>query len=83
MGRYWDGNRLLDRDRGSGKFSRWESAVFSVEIENGAGSAGGTGTEERVRVAGTFPFLASLDGSFQGNAHSNSLTSGRARRGRR
>ena len=34
-------------------FSRWESAVFNVEIENGAGSAGGTGTEERVRVAGT------------------------------
>ena len=41
------------RDRGSGKFSRWESAVFSGERENGAGLAGRTGTEERVRVAGT------------------------------
>ena len=53
MGKYWDGHQLLDRDRGSGNFSRWESAVFIVESENGAGSAGGTGTEERVRVAGT------------------------------
>ena len=34
-------------------FSRWKSAVFNVEIENGAGLAGGTGTEERVRVVGT------------------------------
>ena len=31
----------------------------------------------------TFPFLASLDGSFRGSAHSKSLSSGRARRGRR
>ena len=53
MGRFWDGHRLLDRDRGSGKCSRWESAVFSVERENGAGSAGRTGTEERIRVAGS------------------------------
>ena len=53
MGRYWDGHRLLDWDRGSGKFSRWESVVFNVEIENGAGSAGGRGTEERVWVVGT------------------------------
>ena len=56
MGRYWDGHRLLYQDRGSGKFSRWESAVFSVERENGAGLAGGTGTEERVRVAVTGVF---------------------------
>ena len=34
-------------------FSRWKSAFFNVEIENGAGSAGGMGTEERVRVVGT------------------------------
>ena len=34
-------------------FSRWESAFISIERENGAGSAGGTGTEEIVRVAGT------------------------------
>ena len=38
---------------GSGNVLRWESAVFSVERENGAGSVGGTGTEERVQVAGT------------------------------
>ena len=31
----------------------------------------------------TFPFLASLDVSFRGSAHSKSLTSGRARCGRR
>ena len=31
----------------------------------------------------TFPFLASLDVSFRWSAHSKSLTSGRARRGRR
>ena len=31
----------------------------------------------------TFLSLASLDGSFRGNEHSKSLTSGRARRGRR
>ena len=43
----------FDRDRGSGNFSRWESAVFSGERENGAGSAGRTDTEERVQVAGT------------------------------
>ena len=53
MGRYWDGHRLLDRDQGSGNVLRWESAVFSVERENGAGLVGGTGTEERVQVAGT------------------------------
>ena len=34
------------------KVSRWERAVFNVEIEDGAGSAGRTGTEERVRVVG-------------------------------
>ena len=45
------------RDRGSGKLSRWESAAFGVEIENGAGSAGRTGTEERVRVVGTGALL--------------------------
>ena len=43
----------FDRDRGSGKCSRWESAVFSGERENGAGLAVRTGTEERVRVEGT------------------------------
>ena len=43
----------FDRDRGSAKFSRWDSAVFSGERENGEGSAGRTGTEKRVRVAGT------------------------------
>ena len=53
MGRYWDGHPFLDQDRGSGNFSRWESAVFSGERENGAGLAGRTGTEKRVRVAGT------------------------------
>ena len=53
MGRYWDGHPFLDQDRGSGNFSRWESAVFIVERENGAGSAEGMGMEERVRVAGT------------------------------
>ena len=31
----------------------------------------------------TFPFLASLDGSFRGSAHRKSLTSGRARCSRR
>ena len=35
------------------EITRWESAVFFVEKENGAGSAGKTVTEERVRVAGT------------------------------
>ena len=53
MGRFRDGHRLFDQDRGSGKFSRWKRAVFSVERENGAGSSGRTGTKERVRVAGT------------------------------
>ena len=53
MGRYWGGHQLLDRDQGSGNVLRWESAVFSVERENGAGFVGGTGTEERVQVAGT------------------------------
>ena len=35
------------------KFSHWESAVSCGERENGAGLAGRTVTEERVRVAGT------------------------------
>ena len=52
-GKFLGRTPTFDRDRGSGNFSRWESAVFSVERENGKGSAGRTGTEERVRVAGT------------------------------
>ena len=53
MGRFWDGHRLLIGIEEVEIFLRWESAVFSVERENGAGLAGRTGTEERFQVAGT------------------------------
>ena len=42
----------FDRDRKYGDYTLGERGVF-VEKENGAGSAGKTVTEERVRVAGT------------------------------
>ena len=35
------------------EITHWESAVFFVEKENGAGLVGKTVTAERVRVAGT------------------------------
>ena len=53
MGRFWDGHRLLIGIEEVETFHAGRARFFIVERENGAGSAGRTGTEERGRVAGT------------------------------
>ena len=52
MGRFWDGHRLLIGIKDVEILTMRERG-FSWRKRNGAGSAGKTGTEERVRVAGT------------------------------
>ena len=55
MDRFWADSKFCSVVDVS-EITRWESAVgyiFLTEKENGAGSAGWTVTEERVRVAGT------------------------------
>ena len=53
MGRFWDGHQLLIRIEEVEKFHAGRARFFCGERENGAGSTRRTGTEERVRVAGT------------------------------
>ena len=52
MGRFWDGHRLLIGIEDVEIFTLGER-IFLWRKRNGAGSAGKTGTEERVRVADT------------------------------
>ena len=52
MGRFWDGHQLLIRIEDVEIFHAGRARFF-VEQRNGADSAGKTGTEERVLVAGT------------------------------
>ena len=52
MGRFWDGRRRLIGIEDVEIYTLGER-VFLWRKKNGAGSAGGTGIEERVRVAGT------------------------------
>ena len=53
MGRFWDGHRLLIGIEEVENFHAGRVRFFCGERENRAGLAGRTGTEERVRVAGT------------------------------
>ena len=52
MGRFWDGHQLLIGIEDVEIFTQGERG-FLWRKRNRAGSAGKTGTEERVRVAGT------------------------------
>ena len=52
MGRFWNRHRLLIGIEEVENFHAGRARFF-VKKENGAGSAGRTVTEERVRVAGT------------------------------
>ena len=53
MGRFWDGRRSLIGIEDMEIYTLGERNFFWLRKENGAGLAGRTVTEKRVRVAGT------------------------------